>query len=1825
MSSQVYKELQEENAKPFKQKPPVLNNPYILQQSSPNLGNVNIYEGELSSPIQQANSGDYWGKSRYDNPDITTDEWNALYQNPNEIRAQNEGSLAKLGAGIAKGAVLAGTTFIDGTIGLLAGAGTAMVEGRVAGIFDNAISNSLQDINKKMEELLPNYRTQEEMERPWWQNLGTMNFWADSFIKNMGFTIGAFYSGNAWLGALKAAKIVKNAASAQLIGGILSGFNEGRIEANNVKRDVLDLSRMQINDAYNRQYQNIVNSDLSDDEKLTQLEQLKINVDKLYADAEQRSDGVGNETLLFNSLFLPIDNIYQFGKLYSRGFKNAAKITEKSIPRIIGRGLGNAFVEGNEEMMQQFIQSTAGFKRQYDSPDTYYEALTNPDAELRVKDRATAMMEGWRESYGNPQQWEQFAVGFLTGAVGMPTFGRLNNSDRNTYLGRNLPVGLSGGIIGEILTGVENNKLYKQNADVINKYVSKMQDQKDYAVMHESWTNAMDGFAAESNKFEYQNAKDNEDFSAALAYHNLGKFDELREIFNQDFENMSDEKLQEIAVSTTPGLQFDADGNVITKDADGNVLQGGWRNLDGTLMSSTPEGREKMRADLIQRRDAQLNALDLFEQSLEEVQQISHNGLNDSETSELAWLNWKLKTFKTRYGELSEKNENYLNEINKAIEQFQYRQSGKLLEDVNNERINQGKRKLSGRAVNKYKPIVDEDTEEGKKILQYLNTLQEYIGDLKESKTSPLQLSGRISGNEEFIDSISDFGLDLLSDYLESNPDEIKQSLDEIKDMGRLAIAAKSFNDRYEDFKKNPLSIKKNRNKIDQKTSAKAKGKDNINKHSSVSNKTVSDYVQDAKNGVNLDEVKSQFSNDSKVYSEIEQAQEILKQADRLKTQVDSNDNVTEELKDVLNTQIDEVASKAVSPEELKDINSIMSTFNEKATSQQEVDEAARVINDALNTLSEEDKKNIDTLINDDIIKDLESTEEPVSPDEVELEETGNDAVEKSTPENVKEEDKPQISSQTNNIDAFLKSLGIPKEHTINQAVHIILDTLHDKDNTLDKDEFLNMCNTDKNLAGYFSIATNPNFPTVRDFVLNQIDEFYSKTKVEEVTVSSTREKGNEQTEWSNNTVGTGDEDIKYDEEVYDYWKPSTTEYYIYSNGHNPEKTIDFLKRKGYSEKDIHRVEVITRLYEKEGVFDRVNKGRVKKGDKVKFFIDPTINNEVDDFVVFIQDSEGNLIGDLSIAQYARKQTGLLKFIDKIREEYEQAGSPSEKFVSKYESEVGEVYPGMVMYTKDSKTLNDTFKEGKLIIGVKIDEKGNIRTTSGDSKLEWEESIGKTKTGAVGKPFVLVETGSETKHYIPVPFSMRSFAGVQDNSQLGNMVKNNIEAIFNGNISKQRAKEIITTLSDILATQFHLNYSKGGVVKLEMTKDGNRVLLYNGSINQKDSAIPVIINALSGTPFQVSRKYTNQTFNGVDYNSLIGEIAEVNLADTHTVNDYFTLKWRADDGKLYGGKRAVKRDKKAEPRRVRIETEEKEIKPTNVVETAFIKSVVNRSPYNKKPFERLTNEQKQVLYKLKPEDSSRILTSLARRDILKLNDDDFAKKFDELTSQSKPKNRLVEEGVFDKADIQKEVDLMGKLIPQLSIQDRVKVVKGIIEAVEKGKLQRKWGEFSDGMIILSDQAATGTVYHEAFHAVTNVLMSDSERNTMFNEAERVYNISDRDLLEEQLAEGFRKYMQARQTGITGAIKRVFDWLKHVIQSVRGKESYINNLFYRIASGKYTTVNTDLDRIRQKHADNLEYTNLDEEDKEYIKERNISLEEYNKMTQEEKENLLKCRV
>ena len=177
-----------------------------------------------------------------------------------------------------------------------------------------------------------------------------------------------------------------------------------------------------------------------------------------------------------------------------------------------------------------------------------------------------------------------------------------------------------------------------------------------------------------------------------------------------------------------------------------------------------------------------------------------------------------------------------------------------------------------------------------------------------------------------------------------------------------------------------------------------------------------------------------------------------------------------------------------------------------------------------------------------------------------------------------------------------------------------------------------------------------------------------------------------------------------------------------------------------------------------------------------------------------------------------------------------------------------------------------------------------------------------------------------------------------------------------------------------------------------------------------------------------------------------------------------------------------------------------------------------------------------------------------------------------------PKNRVTDYGAvnYTIANVEQEVAWIRYNLPSVP----VKLVNGLLRVNDQGG--RAYGAFKNGMIALSNMMDRGTSYHEAFHAVFNLYLDETQRSAVFAEALGRYGMpSEADVkaakvntveewLEEQLAEGFRLYQlsDGRIGGYAKNIKGLFDQLLDLIKSVFTNKVTVNRLFDQISKGHF---------------------------------------------------------
>lgn len=676
------------------------------------------------SPEQIAASG--YGQYRNDRK-LPFDIW---INNPQDYRANIQRNLAKLANGIVKSIPYAISTFADNTVGLLmglgglAGYGVDVATGEkdfkgselADSFIDTKWANWMQNARDFSDNLLPNYRTTEEEadQDEWWKHLNA-NFWGDTFIKNLGFTIGAGGSGalyakafnklagktanEAYKAAFAAAQgdaemedafrrilqgekfknnsdIYKQFAAVHrkynrlgwetnLVGGLTGAIGEARVEAINAAKEFRDeqallnqqryeqaklalqneimqnddfLSEVPVYDGFG----NIVDTEMSlnaDGEnyrtqKMAELQEQYLNRNNAI---EREAEALANTTFFPNMLLLSGSNIVMFGRMFSGGFKsqNNIKLRGKlgnlrgggSLAKDIFRGVvKNAGTEGLEELGQKMISEGAK-----DIASKNIAAFNDGKHDrISIKDTAETVLS-MLDSAGNvlfdSSSWMEFAVGALTGALGMP-------AGRNKIW--------TGGVPGAILEGRENREHARELAESLNK---RFNDPKFKAL----W----EGMVRHNY---YENIKD-----VALDSKVNGKGDALKDKDGNEvgrqfvWQTANDAQIINDVMMFAEAGRLDELENIV--DSFAQIDENDLSNIDALISDETDsefakKSTEQKLAWLHERANSVKKAIDQYHNFYDSIDFLSFGTTDKSAIQELIFTQSQLQNFEERYGKL---------------------------------------------------------------------------------------------------------------------------------------------------------------------------------------------------------------------------------------------------------------------------------------------------------------------------------------------------------------------------------------------------------------------------------------------------------------------------------------------------------------------------------------------------------------------------------------------------------------------------------------------------------------------------------------------------------------------------------------------------------------------------------------------------------------------------------------------------------------------------------------------------------------------------------------------------------------------------------------------------------------------------------------------------------------------------------------------------------------------------------------------------------------------------------------------------------------------
>lgn len=778
VGSQTYRDLQKANAAAYEKA--VANSPLAgvkPMYTPPSSPFDYVTEGKEYSSL--ASTGTPWGESVYDNGYTNEEDWEQL----GDIRANNQPWYAQIGAGLAKGAILAGTTFLDGTLGLIAGIGTAANEGRWSGIWDNDFTRAMKEVTDWSEKALPNYYTQAEMDDPWYEHINA-NWIGDKFLKNVGFSVGALASGGIWtkgltLGGklLKSIGLVSQATKAPaavktLVGAGISAVNEGSIEALNNSTEWYEGHKADLDNRYRAMYENATTRD----EVMAINQAYEEDLSKLEEDKAK----MGNADLLMNLPILMASNIVQFAKFYANGYKTARKAAnivnrngeyaaEKTTLGGVFHTTKDALTEGIEEISQKAAQNIAGDYYTNDVKN-YYKAKMDPQAEQDTLSWMKSFAHGINETLNDSGSWEEFFIGSLTGAMGIPVI--------KTKANGKLGLGMAGGSYN---TYMEYRDQMNRDQEIADRMNQRMKDPNflNYyrgLIRHNKYQTAMDAAVDRGDEFDYKNAEHAQMVSDIAMFDNAGKIGDLKTLISQAFDT-SDENLDAIIRNTT-SIQGD---KAVGPYAQYATIE------NGQIVSNfgTEQDKKDMIEKLTKSKDEMLGAIDGYVKTKNDIDERVGGIITDEQLEELTWMSSQLDNW-------AERAESIAGDVRGAIEpvvnslmerkKFHERRKEALRVDGVEEDKQSKEYKEEAKAVKDYETAIDN-----------LNLVKDSSnkGAVRALATSP-------KFTKTLRAMIDGFGEDVM-------PKDTKNDiLHKIDDIIKLGNASKTYEEKLQEYLTNP-------------------------------------------------------------------------------------------------------------------------------------------------------------------------------------------------------------------------------------------------------------------------------------------------------------------------------------------------------------------------------------------------------------------------------------------------------------------------------------------------------------------------------------------------------------------------------------------------------------------------------------------------------------------------------------------------------------------------------------------------------------------------------------------------------------------------------------------------------------------------------------------------------------------------------------------------------------------------------------------------------------------------------------------------------------
>ncbi len=356
--------------------------------------------------------------------------------------------------------------------------------------------------------------------------------------------------------------INKMNARLQLYGAAIGAMGEGVVEGVMARNEFMEDYTAKLNRKFAEEYRNVERDILNsgnkywaatrvmqspdggiyDEQFLTEagqkhVEYLRKGLTEHYANekefAEEQGRRLASTTYLLNLPVLTASNLVQFGRLFSGGWSTARKnLVKGGIREASGNLMGaytnkggsiaakgalgsvkDALSEAFEEMAQGAASSGSQQVASYRLAD-FNDQGYDDEATHSVKAWVENMYAGGKEYLGDIKNWQEGALGALTGLLGIP--------------GRRW----HGGVIGAIQDSSEEINASREAANTLNNLVNskEFQDKWRGYIRHLKYDNDMESAIIKDDEYAWHTADKKQLVSDVIAFASAGRLDDLKQV-----------------------------------------------------------------------------------------------------------------------------------------------------------------------------------------------------------------------------------------------------------------------------------------------------------------------------------------------------------------------------------------------------------------------------------------------------------------------------------------------------------------------------------------------------------------------------------------------------------------------------------------------------------------------------------------------------------------------------------------------------------------------------------------------------------------------------------------------------------------------------------------------------------------------------------------------------------------------------------------------------------------------------------------------------------------------------------------------------------------------------------------------------------------------------------------------------------------------------------------------------------------------------------------------------------------------------------------------